>query len=359
MKHRAHTGLRLNIPAIGFAIASLILACAPIVWLINTWQDPSYQSTGAVYALFVIALIAWSASSKKTGSKSRPQIGAVVLLVLSALLRLASQVLAINILGGIALALDVFAVVSLLGLAQRARPLSALWVSVLFLFSLPFERIAQRVLGFPMQEISAFGSCKMLGVIFDDLNCFGLRLQVRGQDVLVDLPCSGTQSLMLSLAVFVGLSALYRPRLFQAAIWGVATIALSIIGNALRITLLAIGIVNQHQTGIDVMAWPGHDLVGYGTIALTLFPLFWCYRSDRQPGGRACVTRLPQVVPRLRGWTAALASTGFVALALTIVMLPRQAVDVSRHLASLELPQSPFRITKTNSPPHIHRRRLL
>lgn len=198
---------RLPLPVIGFGLASLILMAEPVCWLVTTWFDPSYQSSGAVYGIAVLGLVIWSLSSPIQHAVRRFHSYAVALLILAAVMRLASQVLAINVLGGIALAADIYAVLTLLNLPARKRAISPLWVSVLFLFTLPVERIVQRLLGYPMQEISAFGACKLLSIFHSDVVCEGIRIQLTGQDVLVDLPCSGTASLMLALAVVVCINA--------------------------------------------------------------------------------------------------------------------------------------------------------
>ena len=339
MRNYSINTLQWNPATIGFAIASIILAYDPTLWLVNSWRDPSYQSTGMIYALLVLCLLVWSISSEKREQSHQAQYNALLLLAVSSLIRLASQLMAINILGGIALALDVFAIACLLGLSSRTRPVSPFWISTLFLFSLPFERIAQRILGYPMQEISAFGSCQILDTFFDDLVCNGIRLQVQGQDVLVDLPCSGTQSLMLCTAVYVTLNALYRPRFLQAVYWGIATIVLAIIGNAIRISILAAGIVHQEFTGINVMEQPMHDVIGYATIALPLIPLFWFYKPNETRKNQHIFQAIQFSFPKLKKWQVNLASIGFVALAVAIISLPRQALDVSRKIPVQELPQ--------------------
>ncbi len=330
--------MQWNPATIGFAIASIILAYEPAFWLVNSWQDPSYQSMGMIYALLVLCLVVWSIRSGDKEKSCQSQFNALFLLVVAALIRLASQILAINILGGIALALDVFAIACLLGLSSKTRPVSPLWVAILFLFSLPFERIAQRILGYPMQEVSAFGSCQFLDVFFDDLVCNGIRLQVQGKDVLVDLPCSGTQSLMLCMAVYVTLNALYRPGFLQAACWGIATIILAITGNTIRISLLAAGIVHQETTGINMMDQPMHDVIGYVTIAISLVPLFWFYKPVAKYNNRQISKAIQFSLPKLKQWQVNLVSTGFIALAAVIILLPRQALDVSRKIPVRELP---------------------
>jgi len=58
-------------------------------------------------------------------------------------------------LSALALVIDVYALGLLLAVQQRKHPLSPAWCAILFAFSLPIERIIQRVLGFPLQLISA------------------------------------------------------------------------------------------------------------------------------------------------------------------------------------------------------------
>ncbi len=321
---------------ISFILASSILAYHPLIWLIKSWFDISYQSTGAFYVIGIAVLIAWSASSPVLKTTYHHHQSAVLLLLLSALIRLASQVLAINFIGGIALALDVFAILTLLQMPNRKRSVSAFWLSVLFLFTLPVERILQRILGYPLQEFSAAGACNLLGLMFDDLTCEGVRIQVANQDVLVDLPCSGTVGLMLSMAFMVALNALYRPRLSVAALWFIIAAILSVLGNALRISLLAAGLVHQEALGIDVMAQPTHDLLGYLTIGLSFLPILIFYNP--KPVATHSWFKLPKI--QLPQYLKSGLGIIFVVFAITIITLPRHAIDVSKKLEPINLPIS-------------------
>lgn len=328
-----------SLSAWGFAVASVILAIEPARWLVHTWRDPSYASSGWIYLAVFAALVVWSATSPRTDTNRRAQVSVVLILLGAAGLRLVSQVAAINIIGGMALALDVFALLTWFGLGMRTRAVSPFWMAVLFLFTLPFERVAQRVLGYPMQEASAFGACHLLSPVFPDLVCEGVRLRVGGQDVLVDLPCSGSASLMLALATVTVLNALFRPRLSRAAMLIVLTIVLAIAANALRIALLAVGLVVEPVTGLDVMAAPAHDVIGLATLILALVPVVWLAGKTTRPAETA--SRPIVRIARLRSWRGVpFLSAGFVVLALVIVGLPRQALDVSRTLAPVALPSS-------------------
>ncbi|MEM5582193.1 exosortase T [Roseibium sp. AS2] len=333
-----------------FALASLVLACEPMRWLAGSWTDPSYASSGVVYLAALAGLLAWSLSSPVTRGGFGQRQMAVLVLLASALARLAGQLLAINVIGGLALALDVFALATLLRTGQRQRPVSPFWLSVLFLFTLPVERIAQRLIGYPLQELSAKLSCAGLGTVFSDLSCSGIRIGLQGRDVLVDLPCSGTSGLMLSLALVVILNALYRPRFLTAAAWIAAGLALSLLGNALRIGLLAVGIAfPQSVFGADVMAQPLHDLIGYLALGLAMAPVLIFYRSPASQTSktfcgfrsrtRPALVPLPVLAPMTRG-VRCLSALVFLSIAFVIVSLPRQALDVSAAIPPQPLPMS-------------------
>lgn len=309
-----------------FAAASLVLAVKPVIWLVQSWLSPAYASQGYVFVGLIAALVLRSlASGPAAGNVPAP---AVWLLLIAAALRLASQTLAINILGGLALAADIFAIVALLRLDQRPFALSPFWLSALFIFALPVEMVLERALGFPLQMISAELSCGILRAVFSDVTCNGVRITVEGQDVLVDLPCSGATGLLLTLAAFTTLNALYRPRLWVAAMAGLATLALAIIGNAFRISLLAGGLVH----GFDVMAEPAHSAIGLVTLALGLTPLFLWYRP--RPATRRIAW--PEItLPRPAMLGLAMAS---LAGAVAIVSLPGKPVDISQHMTAPALP---------------------
>lgn len=320
-----------------FALASLILAYEPLKWLLGSWIDPSYQSTGALYLLAIVLLLSWSLSSpvKPTVTSARP--AAVALLALAAVIRFLSQILAINVIGGMALAIDIFAIATLLRSGDRARPLSPFWLSVLFLFTLPVERILQRLAGYPLQEASAKLACGALDLFVSDLTCSGIRIGLAGKDVLVDLPCSGTAGLMLVMAFFVILNTLYRPRLPETLLWFVGTLALGLIGNAVRVCLIAVGIAwPEVFFGLDVMAQPLHDVVGYLTLALSLAPLLAFYK----PRKSLPVLRIPgrwSLMLQDR-YLCRVSAVVFLIFALFVIGLPRSAFDVSKATPSKPLP---------------------
>ena len=48
-----HLNDKTIIPKIVFGLAALVLAIDPVLWLVQTWRDPSYDSSGFIVFLFV------------------------------------------------------------------------------------------------------------------------------------------------------------------------------------------------------------------------------------------------------------------------------------------------------------------
>jgi len=69
--------------------------------------------------------------------------------------------------------------------AARRRPLAPFWLASSFAFSLPLEPLLQRLLGFPLQHLSAAGACSLLQHAHPGVQCAGTRILLGGHDVLV------------------------------------------------------------------------------------------------------------------------------------------------------------------------------
>ncbi len=313
---------------IGLTVASVLLIIEPARWLITSWRDPSYQSYGAVYCVVLLGLV--GLSLKSSPPHGVPVAGRVFAVFLgAAVIRLCGQLLAINILSALALALDVFAVATVLRLDRRKFALSPSWMAVFFLFALPLGPILQRVAGFPLQMISADLACQMLQPFFRDLLCEGVRLRVNDVDVLVDLPCSGASGLLLMVSLWAFLNVLYRPSLLPAIVGGVGVSCLSILGNAVRISLLASGLAH----GIDTMAPVLHAMIGLAALLVSALPVLLLYR----PSAKA-----PRLTPKTEFRIPRALNIPFAVLALAtalaIVNAPKKPVDLSAPVTAARLP---------------------
>ena len=328
-----------------FLLGSLVLALHPAQWLVNTWRDPSYGSAGLPIAGLTLALAVWSLSSARVGGAPTPWRKVAVLLGITAAARLAGQVLGINILGALALVVDVYALALLLGLEQRQRPISPFWLCVIFAFSLPLERVAQRTIGFPLQQISAERSCRLLELAPHPVRCEGVRMVLNGHDVLVDLPCSGARGLLLLMVSFAALAAIARPGRMACAVGLLLTVVAGLAANTVRISTLAVGIAYQEALGgVDVMAPAWHEGIGLATLALGAVPLYlWFRRCVCESRLRLPATPSASAVhgpssSRRHGITHLLCAAGFVLLALLILALPVRPLDVASPDPQLALP---------------------
>ena len=333
----------INKNTVLFIIGALLLAYEPLIWLVSTWLDPVYDSQGLVVFAVVAGLFLWSISSPRISPNQHTQ-HALVLLLITASVRLAGQLLAINTLSALTLIIDVYALGILAGLAQRQRRLASGWLAILFAFTLPLERIVQRSIGFALQQLSADGACSLLTLLLPSaasVQCSGVRILLNGQDVLVDLPCSGARSLLLILMLFTALAAIIRPTYKQASIGLGITLIAALISNCIRITILAVGIGFPAIVGIPVMASPWHDLIGLVTLALAALPIFYwawrCYLTAKPVAAQVGWKSMP-VLTKSR-YSIALGG-GFVLMAVLIIILPAQPVDISRQLANPVLPGS-------------------
>ena len=314
-----------------------LLAWHPILWLLRTWTDPSYASDGVFAALGVAALAIWSLSSPRMAEHRRHK-GVVLCLGATAVVRLASEALGINVLGAATLAIDVGALAAWAGLSQRRRAVSPLWLAALFMFALPVERILQRTVGYLLQSLSAEGACGLLALVDGSVACTGIRIVMNGREALVDLPCSGARSLIVLLALFTTCAALARPCAMRALAGLGITLASALIANIVRIVLLAVGIAYPETLGIDVMAAPWHE--GIGLMALTAGSapiLAWAFGipapAPRVPG--ACGTSDAHAGGPL---VPTAGSILFLATALLVMIVPTRPLDVAAQTLPLELP---------------------
>jgi exosortase/archaeosortase family protein len=326
----------------------LLLAVEPVRWLAGTWIDPAYDSQGPLVAALVAGLLLWSLTSPRVTANTTDHRRGLCLLLLTAGVRLAGQVLGVHVIGALALVLDLYALGLLLELHRRRRPLAPAWLAVLFALALPVERILQRSIGFGLQQVAAAGACRALSLGSDPVQCEGVRILLAGQDVLVDLPCSGARGLLLLLLLFAALATLIRPRPAAALAGLIVTLIAAVVANVLRIVLLALGLAYPSVFGgIDVMAAPWHEGIGLLTLLLGALPvLLWAGIVIRTGGGND-TSGMP-VPPNTQAFRPpvayrdatgqAVAAFAFLLAAAVIVSLPARPLDVARPTAPVHLP---------------------
>jgi exosortase/archaeosortase family protein len=355
-------------------LGMLLMAIEPIAWLVNSWLAPSHDSQGGWVFLLCAGLFVWSVCSPRYAISHNTHKRAIILLLSTALIRGIGQMFAVNVLGAVALAVDVYALALLLDLNHRKNALSAGWLAVLFTFSLPIERILQRLIGFGLQHLSANGACWVLQGLFEQVQCLGIRLLLAGRDVLVDLPCSGMRSITLLCLLYATLMCVFRPSLLHGLLIGVVTLASALLANVIRISVLATFIAYPEKIGgINVMTQPYHDLIGLVCLTLASLPLIGYAMRTVTPASykvRDAYPTKPRIFPSalslskgewknpthqvnqfmlqqaqherlnliLERSNEKLLALGFVILAVVIISLPRQPLDISDNKTALNLP---------------------
>lgn len=324
----------------GVAVA---LAWEPALWLVRSWVQPGYAGLGWLPCLAVFALLVWSWSSKPTHN-APPRVSGFVILLVTAGLRLFSQLIDINVVGALLLCVDIFALALIARVEQRQRPLSAPWLALLFAFCLPLEPMLQRVLGFGLQQVSAQLACGMLALGFEQLSCAGTRITVQGVDVFVDLPCSGARLLSNGGFMLALLGAVKRPRLPASVLLVGVFLVLVLVVNALRIALLGAGIAHADWLGFSVMSPPWHEaigLLGVVVIACALYAfmnLLNSSTSTHTPDLPCLSSSQPQRRPATDHRRQALLLLALFPLALSIGAIKPRPLDVTPPLPPLQAP---------------------
>jgi exosortase/archaeosortase family protein len=348
---RLHLNTPRFLPGLIFGTAAGVLAYEPVHWLIQTWQDPAYDSKGFLIFLVCAGLFLWSVTSPRKLTRPDNTRWAVILLTATALIRLTGQVFAVNIIGALALVIDVYALAILAGVQHRERSISPGWLAICFLFVLPLERVMQHTVGFGLQSLSAGSACLILGGLFDNVSCHGVRILINQKDVLVDLPCSGARTLLLLQLFYATCMTVCRPSLTSGLFGFCVTLFSSLWINIFRIMALAVGIAYPEMlSGMDVMAEPGHSLLGLVALALGCLPiLLWArFTEDTSIFYKLNTNSTPKEKPlpekttgfvfhKLKNHPAGMA-LGFLLIAALIVSLPRTPIDVARPDIKIFLP---------------------
>lgn len=348
---RIHLNVPSFLPGLIFGTAALVLAYEPVRWLVQTWQDPAYDSKGFLIFAVCTGLFLWSVTSPRNLVQQDNTRWALILLTVTALIRLAGQVFAVNIIGALALVIDVYALATLVGVQHRERHISPGWLAICFLFALPLERVMQHTVGFGLQSLSAGSACLILGGLFDNVSCHGVRILINQKDVLVDLPCSGARTLLLLQLFYATCMTVVRPSLISGLFGFCVTLFSSLWINIFRIMALAVGIAYPEMVfGMDVMAEPGHSLLGLVALALGCLPiLFWArFTEDASKSSNLISYSTPEesisrskamvfVFHILKTHPGSVA-LGFLIIAAVIVSLPRTPIDVARPDIKISLP---------------------
>lgn len=299
-------------------VALLILLAHPARWLARTWVEPSYDSSGALVALLVAALIARSVLSGPAPADPRARTLAWVLFGAAATTRLAGRVLSVDHIGALALVADVAALGLYLRLHARPQPVHPGALAGLFALSLPTEQLLQHVFGHPLRLASAALATHLATPLLPGLVREGTLLQLPTGALHIDLPCSGAQGLFL-FGVLAWTTATVRVVGPLGALAGTAAVLASALGaNTLRLLALILGPTEL------LLHEPAHSIVGLVALAIGAAPVLVV--------ARALPARTPVVPSATRAPTRSLPlplAVALVAGAFLLTRAPRSPLDTS------------------------------
>jgi exosortase/archaeosortase family protein len=278
--------------------------------------------------LLVVGLFAWSATSPRVEEPSpgdlRPHLAA------SVLLRFAGERFAVQMLSALALVPLVYAVAHHLDLGRRRRAVSPLWLATLSALTLPVEYATKRLFGYGLQQLATDSSCTLLGVVYSDLRCGTVDIVLRDAHVFVDAPCSGARGLLLFLILFAALAAVLRPSTREAGIGAGLAVVVALGVNALRVSLLAAGLIHEATLGFDVMEHPWHMTVGLACLAVGCIPMgLWARYVTSSSEGDASDRDGPQddSADPPSAAVGLVAAAAFLGASVAAVLTPGASVD--------------------------------
>ncbi|MBW2700577.1 MAG: exosortase T [Deltaproteobacteria bacterium] len=313
----------------------LFLALDPVLWLIDTWFDPTWDSQGFWVALAVFAMVLVALKSGPAEVSEKERRLALGLLVLTALLRLAGRLLAIRGIGALALVADLAAIGLLLGLGRRPWALNPWALAGLFAFSLPVELWLQRILGYPLRLLSAEISYGLLSPFVPELKLQGTLLLTGSTGLAVDLPCSGAQGLMMLSALTLGLLCRRKASFSRLLLLVPLLTTGALLSNSLRILFLFLG----QRLDWAIFTEPLHSALGLLALSAgALFVLLPLSRfAPRKPKKDLCSSR-PRATRHLL-LRRSLAALGFTAVAALVASAPAHPIDTSGKVAKFEIPR--------------------
>jgi exosortase len=147
-----------------------------------------------------------------------------------------------------------------------------LTVPILFLlFSIPIPSVIYFNIALPLQNIAARVASGVLHGVGVPLTRDGNTLLLPGATLEVADACSGIRSLTVLLALGALWAFLEKGKPVRRALLFVSTVPLAVLGNAVRVTLTALGV---YLAGPWIAEGAAHETMGLVVFAVTLAGLY-------------------------------------------------------------------------------------
>lgn len=247
-------------------IALLLLPLAfwsiiPLYW--QRVHTPQERLCGMLAVLTALAFV----HLHRVSGPTRPSLLVPSLLVLSygLCIVLLPKVLAVPI--------ALIAIAACLSAITYGSPVHVGLYGLLFL-SLPVLSRAQFYFGYPLRVLVGALATPMIRLSGLAVVQEGTVLNLGGELVVIDAPCSGIKMLWAGFYLTFTLACLYRLSAVQTLMYAVGTLVIVLVGNALRTASL----FQLETVTIDFPAWM-HDAVGLVVFGMTAAGVLLLFRA--------------------------------------------------------------------------------
>jgi len=256
--------LALWIAATFVAVVAIATYWTVLTALVYRWRtEPDYVH-GFLVPVFS-AFLLWHRRALLQSVELKGSVWGLLFLVIAALMRASSSYYYYDL-------LDAFSLLPCLtGLTLFAGGWNALrwaWPAILFLvFMIPLPGSVANLLGGPLQRMATVGSTYVIQTIGISAIAEGNVISLTDSQVGVAEACNGLRSMMLFVAVCVGMVLISRRSVVEKVIIILSSAAIALLANLVRIVVVAI----LHQTlGHQSVTPLYHDLAGWFMLPLAV-----------------------------------------------------------------------------------------
>lgn len=254
-----------------------VLAVALIVWLYlstfqwwwHEWTAPGSFYAHAIFVPFFVVVMVWRNRERLTSQTWKPSWAGVPLVLIAMALLMMAQRSDVTTIKSLSFMFLMFGIVlGTCGTKWTRVLLFPLFFIVMMMPLIPDQLI--NGIAFPIQMASASIATKLLNLLTLSSQQQGTVIQMETYKMAVELPCSGFKTLVSLLTFSAAFAYLIEGKLWKRWTLFLMTIPLSLMINALRITL--IGIVGQ-LISTAAAKW-FHDFSGFIVLIIAFMFLF-------------------------------------------------------------------------------------
>ncbi len=257
------------LPFIAAIALIAVLYRETFLWWKVEWTNPGSFYAHAIFVPFFVAVMIWRNRPKLQAVTWMPSWSGVPLIAASMFMLLFAQRSDISVIKSISFVLlTVGSAMMLLGRRWTRTLLFPLFFLIMMIPLIPDQLI--NGIAFPIQMASASFATKMLNLFQLHAVQQGTVIQMESYQMSVELPCSGFKTLISLLTFSAAFAYLVEAPLWKRWTLFLTTIPLSLVINALRITL--IGIVGEIIS--SKAAGTFHDSSGFIVLILAFLFLF-------------------------------------------------------------------------------------